>query len=192
MQSASSAVLPQPPLAAKPQLREKPHQGLPSKNPASHQGPSVCKFTVSLGLRATVVENGVQQIYSARYYNPTTGRFMSRDPEDGKPWDPKTLHKFLYAGGDPVNTKDPTGRESILEEGAIDHDFILETLPTVIEYACTVEFAWGLVAESTNLVAEILTWNKEYEPVWTPPRPLTVLCGWKEFGGGGSGGGGSE
>ena len=39
----------------------------------------------------------------ARYYNPLTGRFLSRDPEDGKSVDPKTLHKYLYAGGDPVN-----------------------------------------------------------------------------------------
>jgi RHS repeat-associated protein len=46
----------------------------------------------------------------ARYYNPLTGRFLSRDPEDGRPIDPKTLHKYLYAGGDPTNRIDPTGR----------------------------------------------------------------------------------
>jgi RHS repeat-associated protein len=46
----------------------------------------------------------------ARYYNPNTGRFMSRDPEDGDQTDPKTLHKYLYTGGDPVNGWDPTGR----------------------------------------------------------------------------------
>ena len=46
----------------------------------------------------------------ARYYNPATGRFLSRDPEGGNALDPKTLHKYLYAGGDPVNGIDPTGR----------------------------------------------------------------------------------
>ena len=46
----------------------------------------------------------------ARYYNPATGRFVNRDPEDGIPTDPKTLHKYEYAGGDPVNLADPTGR----------------------------------------------------------------------------------
>jgi RHS repeat-associated protein len=55
----------------------------------------------------------------ARYYNPLTGRFVSRDPEDGDPTDPKTLHKYLYAGGDPVNALDPTGREDEEEEGLI-------------------------------------------------------------------------
>ncbi len=49
----------------------------------------------------------------ARYYNPLTGRFMSRDPEEGKPVDHKTLHKYLYGGGDPVNIIDPTGRAII-------------------------------------------------------------------------------
>ncbi|MGB0064101.1 MAG: RHS repeat-associated core domain-containing protein, partial [Terracidiphilus sp.] len=51
----------------------------------------------------------------ARYYNPTTGRFMSRDPKDGKLTDPKSLHKYLYADGDPVNRRDPLGREALIE-----------------------------------------------------------------------------
>lgn len=46
----------------------------------------------------------------ARYYNPLTGRFMNRDPEDGLLTDPKSLHRYVYAGGDPVNLADPTGR----------------------------------------------------------------------------------
>ena len=62
----------------------------------------------------------------ARYYNPATGRFMSRDPKEytplkwtgdplnstgNPPLDSKRLHKYLYAGGDPVNAIDPTGRD---------------------------------------------------------------------------------
>ena len=35
----------------------------------------------------------------ARYYNPLTGRFMGREPEDGDYSNPATLHKYLYAGG---------------------------------------------------------------------------------------------
>jgi hypothetical protein len=35
---------------------------------------------------------------------------MGRDPEDGMTSDPKSLHKYLYADGDPVNGIDPTGR----------------------------------------------------------------------------------
>ena len=56
----------------------------------------------------------------ARYYNPLTGRFMSRDPNKGNRFDPRSLHKYLYAGGDPVNLLDPTGRDDEEEEGAFD------------------------------------------------------------------------
>jgi RHS repeat-associated protein len=69
----------------------------------------------------------------ARYYNALTGRLMSRDPKDGKNFDPKTLHRFLYADGDPVNLADPTGREVLFGEGAIDRDLILEVPGAIID-----------------------------------------------------------
>jgi RHS repeat-associated protein len=60
----------------------------------------------------------------ARYYNPVTGRFMSRDPKEckplesrNKPVDSRKLHKYLYASGDPVNLIDPRGREDEEDEG---------------------------------------------------------------------------
>ncbi len=46
----------------------------------------------------------------ARYFNPLTGRFLTLDPEAGRALDPRTLHKYLYAGGDSVNAIDPNGR----------------------------------------------------------------------------------
>jgi RHS repeat-associated protein len=118
MQSAQLQTLSESPLAAKPQLSEKPRLGFETKKTAGKPGPSVCNFTVTLGLRATVIENGVRKTYSARYYNPNTGRFMSRDPFDGYIDVPVTLHKYLYAGSDPVNRRDPSGRD--LEEYEID------------------------------------------------------------------------
>jgi RHS repeat-associated protein len=51
----------------------------------------------------------------ARYYNPATGRFMSRDPNDGDITDPATLHKYLYANSDPVDRTDPSGRAALFE-----------------------------------------------------------------------------
>lgn len=49
----------------------------------------------------------------ARYYNPASGRFLSRDPDDGYIDIPATLHKYLYVGGDPVNWIDPTGWDEV-------------------------------------------------------------------------------
>jgi RHS repeat-associated protein len=110
MESTQIQALYEPPPAAMPQLSEKPCQGFETRKTAGKPGSSSCNFTVTLGLRATVVENGVRKTYSARYYNPATGRFLSRDPENGKAKFPVTLHKYLYAGGDSVNWIDPTGR----------------------------------------------------------------------------------
>jgi RHS repeat-associated protein len=56
----------------------------------------------------------------ARYYNQATGRFESMDPAAGNIVEPITLHKYLYAGADPVDAADPTGRdifENVLIEG---------------------------------------------------------------------------
>ena len=119
MESTQIQALYEPPLAVMPQLSEKPHQGFETRKTTGKPGSNSCNFTVALGLRATVVENGVRETYSARYYNPNTGRFLSRDPEDGVAHDPKTLHKYLYAGGDPVNKVDPLGR-LIVDEAYLD------------------------------------------------------------------------
>jgi RHS repeat-associated protein len=54
----------------------------------------------------------------ARYYNQGTGRFETMDPQRGSILKPRSLHKYLYAGGDPVNAVDPTGRD-ILENFSI-------------------------------------------------------------------------
>jgi RHS repeat-associated protein len=46
----------------------------------------------------------------ARYFNPLTGRFLTRDPEAGGTRKPSTFHRYLYAGADPVTKTDPSGR----------------------------------------------------------------------------------
>jgi RHS repeat-associated protein len=51
----------------------------------------------------------------ARYYNPLTGRFMSRDPFEGVHSVPATMHKYIYAGADPSNWTDPSGRDIIAD-----------------------------------------------------------------------------
>src|ERR1700692_150084 len=124
MQPALSMSITQPPVPAMGQLSEKPRLGFTSKNAAWNPGPNVCNSTVLLGFEAGLHLNRVRPRCSgeqydsdlglyylrARYYNPQTGRFMSRAPEEGKIRVPATLHKYLYASGDPVNRFDPTGR----------------------------------------------------------------------------------
>ena len=45
----------------------------------------------------------------ARYYNQGIGRFITTDPLQGNIFDPVSLHRYLYANGDPVNKADPSG-----------------------------------------------------------------------------------
>ena len=49
----------------------------------------------------------------ARYYDPATGRFITQDTWQGQRGKPITLHKYLYANGNPVVFIDPTGYMSI-------------------------------------------------------------------------------
>ncbi|RRR75351.1 MAG: hypothetical protein EI684_04860 [Candidatus Viridilinea halotolerans] len=51
---------------------------------------------------------GLYEFY-ARHYDPDTGTWMSQDSYRGQIISPKTLHRYGYVGGDPVNTIDYYG-----------------------------------------------------------------------------------
>jgi RHS repeat-associated protein len=60
------------------------------------------------------------QYHRARWYAPGVGRFAGMDPFEGRMFDPPSLHRYLYAGADPVNKSDPTGRDlSVAQVGAV-------------------------------------------------------------------------
>jgi RHS repeat-associated protein len=55
-------------------------------------------------------DQALQMMYlRARYMNPASGRFWTMDTYEGNPFDPLSLHKYLYVAGDPINREDPTG-----------------------------------------------------------------------------------
>jgi RHS repeat-associated protein len=45
----------------------------------------------------------------ARWYDPATGRFTTRDPFPGFAVLPQTLHPYVYVNNNPVNLTDPSG-----------------------------------------------------------------------------------
>lgn len=50
----------------------------------------------------------------ARWYAPETGRLLSLDPAKGQRRDVRSLNRYSYASMDPVNGRDPSGRETLI------------------------------------------------------------------------------
>ncbi|RDH83493.1 MAG: hypothetical protein DIZ77_16230, partial [endosymbiont of Seepiophila jonesi] len=73
----------------------------------------------------------------ARYYDPTSGRFISMDPVAGDPQSPISLHRYLYANDNPVNYVDPTGEftlaEMMIVQG-IRMDLMKATVPHQVRF----------------------------------------------------------
>jgi RHS repeat-associated protein len=107
----------------------------------------------------------------ARYYNPLTGRFLSRDPDDHGQMDPNQLHKYLYADGDPANGVDPTGRGSVglrLQGAALEYALVT-TL--VIHNVTRYVFTYG---PAICKAVKWLSWGKTAAGVFQVSVPQLV------------------
>lgn len=71
----------------------------------------------------------------ARFYDPTIGRFVSRDPFSGTAEDPVSLHRYLYANANPIMYTDPSGMESFTLKGQMAVGAIINvTISLVSDY----------------------------------------------------------
>ena len=50
----------------------------------------------------------------ARYYAPSIGRFISRDPLWGNVYHPQSLNRYVYTQNNPVNVVDPSGEIALV------------------------------------------------------------------------------
>lgn len=66
----------------------------------------------------------------ARYMSPETGTFTTMDTYAGTLDNPVSLHKYLYANGNPVMYTDPTGNFSLMETSVAQG--IQATINTII------------------------------------------------------------
>lgn len=53
----------------------------------------------------------------ARYYDPSIGRFISKDPESGDINNPATMNGYNYANDNPINNMDPSGKDPCPPKG---------------------------------------------------------------------------
>lgn len=49
--------------------------------------------------------------FGVRYYNPDLGRWTQQDPVGGSLGDLNSVNRYVYAGDDPVNAVDPSGKD---------------------------------------------------------------------------------
>jgi RHS repeat-associated protein len=89
----------------------------------------------------------------ARYYNPLTGRFMSRDPFGGYISIPFSQHAYNYAAANPVNWRDPSGRD--LFEYAFQQSKALPATAYLNTLGCVASI--GFVAAADELDAWTVT-----------------------------------
>ncbi len=136
MQLASGSRIPDGLLAANVLLSEKPRLGVPSWNPALHQGIGEANCTAAIGLRASQSLNRVQSRYTgkerdaesgndyfgARYYSNSMGRFLSPDwsaKAEPVPYakltNPQSLNLYAYVGNSPESMTDPDGHLAVVQ-----------------------------------------------------------------------------
>ena len=100
----------------------------------------------------------------ARYYDQSNGRFISQDPFGGNGEDPITLHRYLYAGSDPVNIIDPSGRDGELVGLAVSMSIVGGLAGAyLVHYAGgnTVESLEGALAGAASGLALVLGYANE-------------------------------
>ena len=80
---------------------------------------------------ASYVYDTETQLYylQARYYDPDTARFISRDPDGGDQDNPLSQNLYAYANDDPVNNVDPDGQWAFLIGAVINTAFYHFTTP---------------------------------------------------------------
>jgi RHS repeat-associated protein len=125
MQLSSGTHIPDGLLAAMTLRNENSRLGVPTKNPALHQGIDASKSQTAMGLQTLTTtarvrsrctgkerdtESGLDD-FGPRYYASTMGRFMSPDDVGGHLEDPQTLNLYSYVGNNPLSRTDPSGHD---------------------------------------------------------------------------------
>jgi RHS repeat-associated protein len=94
----------------------------------------------------TDADSGLQYL-RARYYDPSTGRLLGRDPFPGLTSVPATQNPYAYALNNPATLSDPTGRYSVM-------DLLTDLRP---DFTCSLAVSlsnFGCIGDFLNAISE--------------------------------------
>jgi len=107
----------------------------------------------------------------ARYYDPSVGRFLSRDPLSTSLEDTSQIDRYSYAANDPVNHVDPSGQQAIPAPVPVNPSSpgaggaAIEYIGLVAKLAAAIPIAIGVGRAGscliTNLASELMAAGKD-------------------------------
>lgn len=107
--------------------------------------------------------DGVSDLYylRARYMSTSTGTFISMDTYEGSIYDPDTLHKYLYANGNPVMYTDPSGQSF----GSLAD--CLTTVQCIAYLNFPVLNAMGMISAATSAAVTSILGGDTEDVIWS-------------------------
>lgn len=93
----------------------------------------------------------------ARYQNPNSGRFTSRDTYPGRRDEPASLHRYNYAHNNPVDNTDPSGKEIVATLTVLSIAGNLGGINFAPPVSSVAQIAGGIVRKSRALTAGEIT-----------------------------------
>ena len=137
--------------------------------PAAHTGASVQPFTYAgrYGVRYDP-QSALYQM-RARYYDPLTARFLSRDPVWPRPGDPLSLNPYNYAANNPLLYIDPTGAVAVTPQIAIEARYIGTSLSSSLKLGLRYDLDYG----GAPVAADRGTDRAYGEPDLSPSRDIS-------------------
>jgi RHS repeat-associated protein len=111
----------------------------------------------------------------ARDYDAWTGRFLSRDPDEGNFKAPETLNPYCFANNSPFIYSDPSGSDTLVEINLTSAlQFTLQTLRTV---AVNQAKSYGIGKIADAFTADVLQVMSNLIPGFNFNRLKTFLAG---------------
>ena len=81
------------------------------------KGTGYIDFINEIQYTGAIYDDTTSLLYlNARFYDPSTGRFISQDTYRGEYEEPDTWHLYAYCANDPVNFVDPSGHRKVREK----------------------------------------------------------------------------